>query len=294
MSHPPRIAVVGDVHCGPDQGTKLGSRAPELLDAVLAEIERQQPDLVVELGDRINEVDPATDLLNVRRVAESFDTLSVPRVHLVGNHDVHHLSVEQNEAILGSPLRHHSREAGGWHLVFWNPDCRYTPREGNLRLGEDDLAWLDADLTAHQRPTVLFSHAPAHRSPMEGNLYFERRPEGRAWHLNVQDATDLLERHRHVILCVSGHTHWNALNFVGGIGFLTLPSLTESFTTPPHATGGWGLLTLSDPLAWSVRGRDPWSCTLPATCPRSSWLMRHPETRELMLRGGVEGTAEGS
>lgn len=271
---PLRIALVADVHCGEDQGTKLGSHAPDLLPAALAEITRHRPDLVVDLGDRINQADAATDARNLRRVADLFEVLTAPRVHLVGNHDVDNLSVAEHERALGHGLRHHSRNEGGWHLTFWNPDCRYAKRLGNMRLSEDDLAWLEADLNAHDAPTVLFSHAPAHRAPMEGNPYFEHRPASRAWHANVQEVTQLLARHRQVVLCVNGHTHWNALSFLDGIAFATLPSLTESFTSPPEPSGAWGLLTLADTIAWSVRGRDPLGWTLPLRHPRRRWAKR--------------------
>ncbi|MDZ7799707.1 MAG: metallophosphoesterase [Trueperaceae bacterium] len=274
---PLRIAMVADVHCGEDQGTKLGSRAPDLLPAALAEIARHRPDLVVDLGDRINQADAAKDARNLRRVAEMFAALATPRVHLVGNHDVDNLSVAEHEQVLGHGLRHHSRNEGGWHLTFWNPDCRYVPKLGNMRLSDGDLAWLEADLAAHDAPTVLFSHAPAHRAPMDGNLYFEHRPASRAWHANVHEATQLLARHRQVILCVNGHTHWNALSFLDGIAFATLPSLTECFTTPPEPSGAWGLLELADPITWTVRGRDPLHWSLPLRHPRRGWSSRGTE-----------------
>lgn len=282
-----RIAVVADVHYGPDQGTKLGSRGLELLKAVLEEMEARRPDLLVDLGDRINEVDETADARHLRQVAATFAAHDVPRVHLLGNHDVDHLDRERNEEALGGTLAHQARVLGDWRLLFWNPDCRYVPRQGNLRLREEDLAWLDAALHDDERPTVLFSHAPAHRSPMDGNLYFERHPESRAWHVNVEEATRLLERHRQVLLCVNGHTHWNALGFRDGIAFTTLPSLTESFTTPPQPSAAWALLELGDPITWTVYGRDAMSWSLPLRYPRRSWLVREPGTRRLIRRAEV-------
>lgn len=283
----PRIAVVADVHWGEDQGTKIGSAASALLPPIVEAIEARRPDLVVDLGDRVNSADATSDRCNLRHVADVFASLTAPRVHLVGNHDLDHLSLADNEAILGHTLRHHGRDLHGWRLVFWNPDCRYTPGRGDLRLTEEDLSWLETELTAHQAPTVVFSHAPVHAAPMDGNLYFERKPASRAWHANVEEATRMLERHAQVILCVNGHTHWNALSFRDGIAFATLPSLTESFTTTPHPAAAWAWLELGDSLSWTVHGHDAWDWRLPLRHPRRSWLKKDPTTGRFVPRGGA-------
>lgn len=267
-----RIAVVGDVHAGPDRGSKRGSAAFELLDHVLPKIEASAPDLVVELGDRITEVDADSDARHAARVAEAIAALPVPRVHLLGNHDVHHLTPARNEALLGAPQRNHATLCQGVRLLFWYPDCRYVPYLGNLRLAEGDLAWLEAALGEHDDvPTVLFSHLPARREPTAGNPYFATRPAGRAWHADVDRVTDVLERHPHVVACVSGHTHWNAAGLHDGLLFLTLPSLTETFTTAPHPSGAWATFEIDEVLRWRVHGRDPWTVERPLVSPRPTW-----------------------
>lgn len=266
-----RLALIADVHAGPDQGSKQGSAAFALLERVLRDVAAAEPDLVIDLGDRITEVDPDTDARHAACVARAFAALPTPRAHLLGNHDVHHLTPERNEAILEHPQRHHARTRDGFHLVFFYPDCRYVPHLGNLRLGDGDVAWLDAALAASDLPTLVFSHVPLRREPMEGNPYFARRPAGRAWHADVDRATAVLERHPQVVACVSGHTHWNAFALHDGIAFLTLPSLTETFATAPHPSGAWALLEVGSTLHWRVEGRDPWTASLPVRNPRGRW-----------------------
>lgn len=266
-----RIALVADVHLGPDLGSKIGSRADALLHAALEAIGAAGADLVVDLGDRVNEVDADTDARNLDRVQDIFARSDAPRVHLLGNHDVQHLGREHNAHALGADMGHESRELGPWHLVFFRPDCRYVPRRGELRMREADLAWLEQDLAATTRPTLVFSHVPLMRVPLEGNPYFAGRPHTRAWHANVDHATDCLIRHPQVVASLHGHTHGLDVTFLDGIAFLTVPSLSESFLAPPEPSGAWAMLELGHELAWTVHGAAPFTCRMPARAPRRAW-----------------------
>lgn len=63
-----RTGVVVDIHAGCDQGSQLGSHAPLLPEEFLREMGRFKPDLVVDLGDRINNVNRAEDTLHLHRL----------------------------------------------------------------------------------------------------------------------------------------------------------------------------------------------------------------------------------
>jgi 3',5'-cyclic AMP phosphodiesterase CpdA len=76
-----RVAVVSDTH--------LSGRAPDALhnwDAVVREIERTGPDLVVHLGDlTLDGTDNRQDLEDARA---ALDRLTVPWRAVPGNHDI--------------------------------------------------------------------------------------------------------------------------------------------------------------------------------------------------------------
>ncbi len=266
-----RIAIVTDVHHGPDRHGKRGGVALDLLARFVAEVNRSGVDLAVDLGDRISNVDMATDRSNLADVAAVFRDLAAERHHLVGNHDVVNVSVDLQEAALATSLGHRSVDRGGWHLVFWNASCELRPGEGFL-LAERDLEWLESDLARTGLPSVVFSHMPFDEGSMVGNHYFERRYAGGERHKNARLARDIVERSEKVVLAVSGHVHWTTLNRMDGIPYITLQSLSEAFTTHPHPAEAWAVLTLGEKIGFEVLGRDPMRFTLPVKRMGHHWL----------------------
>lgn len=265
-----RLALIADIHYGADSQTKWGSAALTLLNAALAEIDAYQPDMLIDLGDRISDEDPKTDARLLREVAERFERVRAPRVHLLGNHDLEYLPLKTSEALLGTPLRHHVVEQDGWQLIFWHADPHY--RKGNLSIAEEDLNWLEATLSGLSQPSVIFTHVPFSGGSMVGNYYFADRPVGRAEHKNAAEARALVEASDHVSLVVAGHTHWNALHTSNGIHHLTIQSLSETFTTHPEAAGAWVGLELGEQIELEVYGRDPFHARLPLRRAGHHWL----------------------
>jgi hypothetical protein len=266
-----RIAVITDIHYGPDRYSKKGDESFGLLESFIRQVNSIETGLVVDLGDRISNTDPANDGKHLAEVASAFKSLAKECHHLIGNHDVVHLSTEEQEKILGSSLQNHSLDREGWHLAFWNPSCVLHEGQGFL-LDQDDLDWLAADLAATDLPSVVFSHMPVAAGSMVGNYYFERRYAHGEQHRNASLARDLIQSSEKVIAVVSGHVHWNQLYFMDGIPYFSLQSLSETFTTHPHAAGSWALLTLDDTVELEVFGRDPVLYRMPVKDPSHHWL----------------------
>ena len=271
MKEPLRIAVITDIHYGPDRYSKKGDEALMLLESFIRKVNSMEVDLVVDLGDRISNTDVVNDRKHLAVVASVFKSLTHECHHLVGNHDVVHLSIEDQEEIIGMPLQHHSLDRQGWHLAFWNTSCELHEGEG-FRLEPDDLDWLAADLAATELPSVVFSHMPVDTGSMVGNYYFERHFAHGEQHRNASLARDLIEGSEKVIAVVSGHVHWNQLHVMDGIPHFSLQSLSETFTTHPHAAGSWALLTLGDTIELEVFGRDPVMYRMPVKTPSHHWL----------------------
>ena len=271
MQKPLTIAVISDIHHGPDRFGKKGDEALELLKRVVGQFNSMEIDLVIDLGDRISNADPANDRRHIADVASVFKSVVQERHHLIGNHDVVHLSVDEQEKILDSSLQHHSLDRQGWHLVIWNPSCVLHEGEG-FRLEPGDLEWLTSDLASADLPSVVFSHMPVDTGSMTGNYYFERRFAHGEQHRNASLARDLIENSDKVIAVVSGHVHWNQLHVMDGIPHFSLQSLSETFTTHPHAAGSWALLTLGDTVEFEVFGRDPAMYRVPVKNTSHHWL----------------------
>lgn len=269
-----RIALVTDIHHGADTGTKVGSQALPLLRRFCDWAEDLGPDLVVEMGDRINDVDRDTDMALTREVAELFTGLSLPRVHLLGNHETAKMTPADAETALGQSLASHSRDLGGFHLVFWNADVR-VQQGPSFVITEADLAWLAADLAATERPTILFSHLPLDDSSMSGNFYFERVAYGLGHYRNGAAGRQVIERSGKVVLCLAGHVHWNRHTAVDGVHHIAIQSLTESFTCHPRAAGAHALLEVGDDIRLEVFGHDPFAVRLPIKPLGYHWMNLH-------------------
>ncbi len=266
-----KLALVTDIHYGPNAYTKRGEDAPALVETVVAAASAFGPDRFVELGDRLSDCSEAEDRERLTKLAELFARCGGPRTHLLGNHDIVHLSRREIGHILDCETAHHSVDEKGWHLVFWNADPHYPD---GLEIAPGDLEWLEADLAATRLPSVVFSHVPLDDAAMIGNFYFKTRPEGRAGFLNAAAAREVIERSEKVVLAVAGHVHRNQLSTIDGIHYLSLQSLTESFTTHPYPSGAWATLELDHEIHWQVHGREPLAMTLPIKVLEHHWLRR--------------------
>jgi 3',5'-cyclic-AMP phosphodiesterase len=288
MSDVLRIALIADIHHGMDVGTKLGTAALTLLQPFIHWVNDIRPDLVVELGDRINDLDQDADLRFTRDIAYAFSAIATPCVHILGNHDNYQLSREASEAAMQTSFASHSRDMKGYHLVFWNSAVD-TPGPGGFQLASDDLSWLQADLAATELPTVIFTHVPLDNGSMIGNFYFEKfRPHGGHYEHGAA-VRNIIEASGKVIACLAGHTHWNARSTIDGVHYITIHSLTESFTTHPYPTGAFGMLEIGDFITIEVLGRDPALYRLPIKPLGYHWqnLDRHYAPKPTQLSSSM-------
>jgi len=258
-----KIAIVGDVHHGPSTATKRGDLALSLLEGVVGAIADEKPDLVLDMGDRINDIDPQTDRRLLREVASVFRGVKADRIHLLGNHDMCFMDRAANEDALGTSVANQSRDLGAWRLVVFQPTVEIRRPGGFAPIDQADLDWLAATLAASEQPALIASHVPVSGHPMDSNYYFDGRPEFSTYP-NRGAVLKLLDETVAPVAWLSGHVHWNTYLQVAGVPHLTVQSLSESYTTGGEAAGAWGTLTLSrDGIDLSLRGRDPFALKLP-------------------------------
>ncbi len=270
-----RLALVTDIHHGADIGTKGGRQALPLLHDFCDWVEGMQPDLVVDFGDRISDVDRETDMALTQDVAAVFERLTVPRVHLLGNHEVGKMTLDDAETALGQSLKSHSCDVGGFHLVFWNADVRMHSDPRRFEIAETDLSWLAADLAVSARPTIVLSHIPLDNGSMIGNFYFERLLPGMGHYHNGAAAREIIEQSGTVFLCLAGHVHWNRHTAIDGVHHVTIQSLTERFTCHPQVASAHALLEVGDDIRLEVFGNDPFALRLPLKSPEHHWMNLH-------------------
>ncbi|MDG2111737.1 MAG: metallophosphoesterase [Actinomycetota bacterium] len=288
MPEPFQIALVTDIHNGRRSLTKRGPEAVRLLGRFAEFVEVESPDLVVELGDRVTDTDPEADRASLEAVARVFDGVTTPRVHVMGNHDLENLSLAENEDYLGQSLTSHSMDVKGWHLVFWQADV-HMGLDHEPRLTGDDLAWLASDLAGTDLPAVVFSHVPLDGASMTGNYYFQANPQFGGYG-NVDQAQRVISDAGVVALCVAGHVHWNNISRIDGIPYVSLQSLTESYTTQDEAAASWATLTLDERLQWTGHGDDPIELTVNLGGAGRQWTPPLPSFADLAARRRNKGS----
>jgi Icc protein len=270
-----RIGIVSDIHHGPISYSKRGDVALGLLADALAAIREAGAELVIDLGDRISDVDLPTDRRLLAEVAEVFADCGLPRHHVNGNHDRCHLSADDNDAALGQPIGTSAIDLGTARLVLWQPDVHLTVANG-LTLADGDLDALSAALAASDARTILASHVPLTAPTMTGNYWFENNRRLAAYR-ETDAIRAVLAAAPCPLLAVSGHVHWNTLTTVDGTSHITCQSLSESYTTHPHACGAYALLDLGgDEVSWHVFGKDPFAAIVPFPARKSRWLAPLP------------------
>jgi Icc protein len=183
------IAHVTDTHFG-NQVQDPAGRCAAVIDHLLAMDPR--PDVLLVTGDVADHGLPA-EYDEARAWLDRWDG---PRAVCVGNHDVRNAFVAGLGVAPNSVL-----EAGGARFVMLDSlvDAVDGRRVDEGRLGDDQLAWLEEQLAANQRPAYVCLHHP----PVTINLELMdpiRLLDGGA-------LAAVLARHPHVVATLVGHAH---------------------------------------------------------------------------------------
>ena len=271
-----RIAVITDIHNGHDAAPKMGTAAPRLLREFTDFVNAQDVDAVFELGDRVNHLDHDTDMQSMREVAAYFQSIHPPCYHILGNHDVDFLSIEDNERIMDCAFETQTVHVDGVDFVLWNANTKDN-NEKRFILTDQNVDDLEDALSDSSHPTVVCSHFPLDNSRTEGHYYFDKNPH-RAHYPDAQikRVRDIINQSQNVILCMNGHAHWNAYTCINGVHYVTLPSLTETFTTHPKPNAAWSIIDIKkNGILIEVFGETPMKYTLEIKNKKHNWLKQN-------------------
>ncbi|MDP1732468.1 MAG: metallophosphoesterase [Devosia sp.] len=258
-----KIAIITDIHHGPQSHTKeAGWDALAVIRDFIWHAGEQRADLVLDLGDRISDTSRDTDRQVTAEVAEVFRTFHGPRYHVLGNHDVSNLTIEDSEEILGQSMQSQVVDLGETRLILWQPGVKITVGVGFPHV-VPGLPWLVDALNADERPAIIATHVPLSGHSQIGNYYFESNPQYSTYpdHAVVREAVEATGR---AALWLSGHVHWNTVTNVRGVKHLTVQSVSERFTTYPNGAAAFAMLEIADGgFIIDVHGNDPFHARLP-------------------------------
>ena len=262
------LAFVSDIHVGPaatfeGKLRKLSDRSLDLLGMFVDEMNALGPDVVVNLGDDIEDESSELDGARLRQVMEVLGRFRGELLHVAGNHDTK--CVDDAELLafwrttsfdhLRTPPLRYALERKGFHLVVLHT---HEIKDEKVFLEEDDLAWLEAELARSPLPKVVMMHHAAADQVLRGNRWFDRAPQ--LCLVRERRRFRAILAGHDVRLVVNGHLHWNHLAVIGGVPFVTVQSLVENLDedAPGRPARGHVIATLSaSRTIVDVRGEEP-------------------------------------
>jgi 3',5'-cyclic AMP phosphodiesterase CpdA len=257
------LGIVTDLHFGPEaryEGKlrKLTHHAAALTrDFVRKMNDEVRPDLVVNLGDDIEDESRAKDLERYGECQSILRTANAPLVNVAGNHDIIHMNRDDLARFWqrSGPL-HYSLDHQGWHLVVLHT-IEKTGTE--IHVPSTQLAWLEADLAAATAPVLVFMHHSASEQDLSDSRWFAGRAEA-ALVVERRELRRIFGASGKVKAVFNGHVHRNHLDVIEGIPYVTVQSLIENLDddAPGRPAAAHAVVRLSEErIVVRVGGNDP-------------------------------------
>jgi 3',5'-cyclic-AMP phosphodiesterase len=257
------LGIVTDLHFGPEARfhgklRKMTHQAADLTrDFVRQMNDEIRPDLVVNLGDDIEDESREADLARYGECQSILRGLGAPLINVAGNHDMIHLNREDLSRFWQrtGPL-YYAVDHGGWHFVVLHT---IEKQNVEIRVPEPQLAWLRSDLAGGDAPTVVLMHHSASEQSLDDSRWWP----GRAHLALVKERLELrriFDESGRVRVVINGHLHWNHLDVISGIPYVTIQSLIENLDddAPGRAAASHAVVHLMDRRTIvRVRGNDP-------------------------------------
>ena len=249
-----KIGLVADIHYGPDADTQLGTQAPRMLESFREAMETFRPDMIVDLGDRVNRVTREEDRQRTSWVRSALAGVGVPVYHVLGNTDVGNVPKPELTALLEKSGPYECVDREGLRLLLL--DSLDPPIHGvSGAIGREQMTWLETVLT-RPGPVVVCCHHPLDEQDLRGHRYFAADPD--LAHINNRrQIRTLLERADCVLAVFAGHMHWTCARLIRGIPYVTLGSLVDAGYTDGQPCGAFATATVGDGIHIQVAGLRP-------------------------------------
>ncbi len=220
-----RVGMATDLHYA--DKAPAGSRHYRESLAKLAEatnyFQQTKPAFIVELGDFIDAAESvATEQSYLKTVSRAFAAAPGEKHYVLGNHCVYTLTKEEFLGGVGREKSYYAFDQGGLHFIILDscfrsdgaPYGRKNFQWTDPNIPAAELDWLQSDLQANNRPTVVFAHQRLDVS----NHYGVK---------NAADVRRVLEASGQVSAVFQGHSHQNDYREINGVHYCTLAAMVE-------------------------------------------------------------------
>lgn len=227
-----KIFLITDIHHGNNTNHKhlkgedyINLFGEEFREASLKLIDQMNHcDLVINLGDLIHDEEKGRDLITYSE-GISFFTTTKRVEHVIGNHDLRNLSMENIGRFIKRDKEYFSFDHNGYHHIILG-GTRKEPR-GPHYIEEEQLQWLENDLKNNNLQTIVYCHFPLDNQDFSENYYFKGRPDGGSIS-NRGFVRPILEKSGKVVAVFNGHTHFFHEEIIKDIIYITIPSFSEN------------------------------------------------------------------
>lgn len=166
-----KLALVADPHLSFLKATHEGgldlSHTPAIIKAVIDDLERRRPDLTVWTGDLTHEGTP-----NIRNAfRDLYQTLTVPSLAFVGNHDVE-LGTKHQFAQVIPTVRRTWLAAFGWDVLIVDT-VRELSQDTSGDLSEVDIQLINSAASTSKGSLLIMGHHPLSSKWMSGEPFWE-------------------------------------------------------------------------------------------------------------------------
>jgi Icc protein len=265
------IGFVTDLHFGPaayhdGKLRKLTHHAADLTrDVVRVMNDELRPDLLVNLGDDIEDESREADLARYTECQDILRTARAELVNVAGNHDMIHLTREDLSRIwhrdtLGHPPApaplFYALDRGGFHIAILHTIER---KDVDVRIPHAQLEWLKEDLARTTLPVIVLMHHSASEQDLDDSFWFKGVPQ-LALVKEREELRQILEESGKVRVVFNGHVHRNHLDVIRGIPYVTIQSLIENLDedAPGRPAAAHALATITESrIVVRVHGNDP-------------------------------------
>jgi len=257
-----RIGICADLH------QDIMHDGPQRLTAFIQDMNMQQPDFILQLGDFC-----IPDERN-RVILDIWNRFAGPRFHVIGNHDMDGgFSRDHVVSFWKAIGKHYSFDMKGYHFVILdgnekNPSPDRPPGYARY-ISNKQLQWLDADLEKTLLPVIVFCHQGLDND-MGG---IENATQSRL----VLERANTKAGFRKVQIVFSGHHHLDYHNVINGIHYIQVNSMSYQWLgekyqhirysetvdklhpyikeTVPYKDPLWAVVTISQNGSFALHGK---------------------------------------
>ena len=223
-----KIGLFSDLHYNrnPEENRKFTALAPIRLKEAMEAFRKEKIDVAVCLGDIVDKAETHEEELSCwQELLSIVKEYSFPCYFLPGNHDYEVMIGDEFCKTTGMPGYPFSADVNGRRLLFLDACYRYSGKRYDeagmiwteTALPPDQIVFLERTLSESEIPCILFTH-----QNLDKNLPKDYRIQ------KSMRLRRLLKESGKVKYAFSGHFHGGDYHEIGGVRYVTVPSMTET------------------------------------------------------------------